>query len=123
MHGRTWKRRHCEWTEGELHLLSLQQQPMSRTQDLLLDIKSRLKAMKRRQDSLMNENEALQMRMENAQRELMESRSMATGLVDEMKSLRMAQTIGGKTEETREAKLKINEMVKEIDRCIAMLNK
>lgn len=96
---------------------------MSRTQDIVSDIKSKLTALKRSKDALKNDNERLRLHMDKVKRELMESRDVAERLEAEMKTLRMAQTIGGNAEETRETKLKINEMVKEIDRCIAMLNK
>ena len=45
-------------------------------------------------------------------------------LKDKYKILKMSKKLDGdQTENSKELKLKINEMVKEIDKCIALLNK
>ena len=45
-------------------------------------------------------------------------------LKDKYKILKMSKKLDGdQTENSKEFKLKINEMVKEIDKCIALLNK
>jgi len=41
---------------------------------------------------------------------------------EEYKLLKIAKTIQGSNENTRETKLKINTLVREIDRCITLLN-
>lgn len=47
-----------------------------------------------------------------------------TELKDKYKILKMSKKLDGdQTENSKEFKLKINEMVKEIDKCIALLNK
>lgn len=42
---------------------------------------------------------------------------------DKYKVLKMAKSLEGSSSENKEVKLKINEMVREIDKCIALLNK
>ncbi len=44
-------------------------------------------------------------------------------LSDKYKVLKMAKSLEGASSENKEVKLKINEMVREIDKCIALLNK
>ncbi|HNY01493.1 MAG TPA: hypothetical protein PKG48_02840 [Bacteroidales bacterium] len=72
----------------------------------------------------------LQLRKENEEltREISGLKEMIEGhektireLEDKLKALRIAKTIE-KKEGTVEAKLKINELVREIDRCIGLLN-
>lgn len=41
---------------------------------------------------------------------------------EQYKLLKLAKTIEGSNENTRETKLKINTLVREIDKCIALLN-
>ncbi|MCT4582616.1 MAG: hypothetical protein N4A35_14460 [Flavobacteriales bacterium] len=42
---------------------------------------------------------------------------------EQYKVLKMAKSLEGASSENKEVKLKINEMVREIDKCIALLNK
>ncbi len=42
---------------------------------------------------------------------------------EKYKVLKMAKSLEGASSENKEVKLKINEMVREIDKCIALLNK
>jgi len=44
-------------------------------------------------------------------------------LNDKYKVLKMAKSLEGSSNENKDVKLKINEMVREIDKCIALLNK
>jgi len=44
-------------------------------------------------------------------------------LNDKYKVLKMAKSLEGASNENKDVKLKINEMVREIDKCIALLNK
>ena len=42
---------------------------------------------------------------------------------EKFKMLKMAKSLGGDSEKNTEMKLKINELVREIDKCISLLNK
>ena len=53
--------------------------------------------------------------------ELIEKNQQISKLNDKVKLLQVARSVGG--ESTKEVKLKINEMVREIDKCIAQINR
>lgn len=46
-----------------------------------------------------------------------------TALTEKIKMIKLAKSVGGSGEESAKFKLKINEVVREVDKCIAMLNK
>ena len=55
-------------------------------------------------------------------KELTEKNQQISELNDKVKLLKIAGSVGG-GESTKEVKLKINEMVREIDKCIAQINR
>ena len=56
-------------------------------------------------------------------KEIEEQQSEIEDLKNKYKVLKMAKSLEGSSNENKEVKLKINEMVREIDKCIALLNK
>jgi len=96
---------------------------MSATESILKDIKSKLNAMRDQRLALQGDYAAMGNHLQKMKAELVSKDQKIQALETEIKGLRMARSIGGQGESNRETKLKINEMVKEIDRCIAMLNK
>ncbi|MCB9189248.1 MAG: hypothetical protein H6599_08175 [Flavobacteriales bacterium] len=71
------------------------------------------------------ENEVLlQKRIADLEKELQSEKSSFETLEQKYKVLKLAKSLEGeKTESGTDLKLKINEMVREIDKCIALLNK
>ena len=59
--------------------------------------------------------------IEKIREELTEKNQQISELNDKVKLLKIAGSVGG--ESTKEVKLKINEMVREIDKCIAQINR
>ena len=72
--------------------------------------------LKRENDELQKANAALRTEMEG----LAEARK---GLDDKYKALKLAKVVSGTNDKNLELKLKINELVREIDKCIALLNR
>jgi uncharacterized protein YjcR len=66
-------------------------------------------------------NEKLSKEINQIKLELTEKNQQISELNDKVKLLRIAGSVGG--ESTKEVKLKINEMVREIDKCIAQINR
>lgn len=75
-----------------------------------------------KQAVLIKKNESLSNEIEKIREELAERNQQITELNDKVKLLKIAGSVGG-GESTKEVKLKINEMVREIDKCIAQINR
>lgn len=65
-----------------------------------------------------------QLRDENdfLQKKLSESKSKGIELEERNKVLKLAKSLGAGEEKSTDLKLKINELVREIDKCIALVN-
>lgn len=75
-------------------------------------------------DSLKENVDSLQNRVSELEFALQQERSSLEELQQKYKVLKLAKSLEGeKTESGTDLKLKINEMVREIDKCIALLNK
>lgn len=75
-------------------------------------------------DHLKNEVLVLQERIADLELDLAKEKSSFEELDQKYKVLKLAKSLDGeKIEEGRDLKLKINEMVRELDKCIALLNK
>ncbi len=70
---------------------------------------------------LSDKNEKLSNEIEKIKQELNEKNQQVSELNDKVKLLKIAGSVEG--ESTKEVKLKINEMVREIDKCIAQINR
>ena len=70
---------------------------------------------------LVEKNNKLSNEIEKIKLELTEKNQQVSELNDKIKLLKIAGSVGG--ESTKEVKLKINEMVREIDKCIAQINR
>tara|TARA_B110000211_G_C13651359_1_gene366084 strand:+ start:69 stop:365 length:297 start_codon:yes stop_codon:yes gene_type:complete len=66
-------------------------------------------------DQLKEENEFLQSRFS-------ESKTKIIDLEERNKVLKLAKSLGGGSGKATDVKLKINELVREIDKCIALVN-
>ncbi len=65
-----------------------------------------------------------QLKEENSflQGKLSDSKAQIKGLIEQNKLLRLAKSLSGKEGKATEIKLKINELIREIDKCIAQVN-
>lgn len=69
-----------------------------------------------------SDNESLRIQLRKLDEELTESRSKLEQLNEEMKSAKIARAVAISSEDNELAKAKIATLVREIDRCIALLN-
>ncbi len=68
-------------------------------------------------------NKEKELEIANLQRLLKEKETENAEINEKYRVLKMAKSLEGASEENRDVKLKINEMVREIDKCIALLNR
>ena len=84
-------------------------------EDKLKNILLRYEFLKEENQILLQNNGKLQHLLQEKSQELITRQ-------EEYKLLKIAKTIAGSNENTRETKLKINTLVREIDKCISLLN-
>ena len=86
----------------------------------LLEIK--LKNLLSNYDFLLKENELLLQNSSKLQHQLLENKQLLEQREKEFKLLKIAKTIEGSNNSTRDTKFKINALIREIDKCIVQLN-
>lgn len=92
---------------------------MSNTLEAVRFLEKALKKLVDNYEFLKKENEILLQNVTNLQGELLEARQLYEAQKQECNLLKIAKTIEGSTKET---KLKINALIREIDTCIIQLN-
>ncbi len=85
-------------------------------------LEDKLKALLSKFEFLKEENQVLLQNYAKLQVILQEKEQQLNRRQEEYKLLKVAKTIEGSNENTRETKLKINTLVREIDKCITLLN-
>lgn len=88
---------------------------------LVSNIKQKTEKLVAKQQLLEKENKDLTVKIEEVKKELEEKNQQVLELNDKIKLLKLAKNVDG--ESTKEVNLKINEMVREIDKCIAQINR
>ena len=86
----------------------------------LLEIK--LKNLLSNYDFLLKENELLLQNSSKLQHQLLENKQLLEQRDEQFKLLRIAKTIEGSDNSTRDTNFKINALIREIDKCIVQLN-
>jgi predicted nuclease with TOPRIM domain len=90
----------------------------------LNEIRSFIKSLKEKLNSKIQENNKLNEDILSAGEEITHLKTKISDLNENVKMLKLASQIDGKkVGSTKDVKLMINEMVREIDKCIALLNK
>ena len=84
-------------------------------------VKQKVEKLIVKQNSLQEENKKLSEQIKKVNNELEEKIQHVSELEDKVKMLKIAGSVDN--ESTKEVKLKINEMVREIDKCIAQINR
>lgn len=85
-------------------------------------LEDKLKNLFSNYEFLKNENEILLQNTSMYQQKLLEQQQLIEGQKKQYHLLKIAKTIEGSKENTRETKLKINTLIREIDKCIIQLN-
>ena len=90
----------------------------------LNEIRSFIKGYKEKLNTKIQENNKLNEEILSAGEEITDLKTKISELNENIKMLKLASQIDGKeVGSTKDVKLMINEMVREIDKCIALLNK
>ena len=95
---------------------------MTATKTLLVDLKNNLSLLISKQDRLVEDRKKLEEHIEKLQEQLSGSNEKIISLEEQNRQLRLAKAVSGGNESSGEAKGKINELVREIDKCLALLN-
>jgi len=85
-------------------------------------VEDKLKALLENYNFLKEENELLYTKLASLENQLTKEKQNMTDLEKKFKSLKIAKTIEGSKEDSRETKLKINALIREIDACIVQLS-
>ena len=94
---------------------------MSTTIEAIHLLEDKLKNLLSNYEFLMKENEVLLQNVSVLQRQLLEKEQFIEQQQEEFRLLKIAKTIEGSNQNTRETKLKINALIREIDKCIVQL--
>jgi len=95
---------------------------MSNTIEAIHLLEDKLKSLLSNYEFLMKENEILLQSTSKLQHQLLEKEQLLLQQEKEFKLLKIAKTIEGSDNSTRDTKLKINALIREIDKCIVQLS-
>ena len=90
---------------------------------VLNSIKEKVHLLMSNNSSLKEQNIQLETKISELKNTLEEQNAEIENFNEKVKMLKMAKSLGGDSEKNTEMKLKINELVREIDKCISLLNK
>ncbi len=94
---------------------------MSQLMEKLAEVSDNIQRLGSRVTELSSENEALKAQLADVLQQLEQKKSQVTDLSEKQKLLMLARSLPS-DESRKDVKLKINDMVREIDKCIALLN-
>ncbi|MEN8884180.1 MAG: hypothetical protein ABF244_08155 [Flavobacteriaceae bacterium] len=95
---------------------------MSNTIEAVHLLEDKLKDLLSNYDFLIKENQILLQNTSKLQHQLLEKEQLLEQKEKEFNLLKIAKTIEGSENSTRDTKLKINALIREIDKCIVQLN-
>ena len=95
---------------------------MSKTLEAIHLLEDRLKNLLTNYEFLKEENEILLQNVGKLQRQFNENQQILEDQKGKFDVLKIAKTIDGSNDSTIETKLKINALIREIDKCIIQLN-
>ena len=95
---------------------------MSNTVEAIHLLEDKLKSLLSNYEFLMKENEILLQNTSKLQQQLLEKEQFIEQQQKEYNLLKIAKTIEGSDNSTRDTKLKINALIREIDKCIVQLS-
>lgn len=96
---------------------------MSEVSKKLASITGKLERVDQRISKLKLENEKLERRNSELQRLLDEEKRNSETMQNDYNRLKLAKTLVSTTGDKAEMKFRVNELVREIDKCIALLNR
>jgi hypothetical protein len=96
---------------------------MSDNQSQLVQLKLKVEKLINLHNRLVNENNQLKLVQNQLNEDLKNSQQQLLNLEEKNKLIKMAQAVSGNDQNTRDLKLKINEYIREIDKCLALINR
>lgn len=96
---------------------------MSEVSKRVTSIKGKLEKIDKRFEKLKQHNEELQRGSADLQRLLDDEKRKVQALQNDYNRLKLAKTLVSTTGDKAEMKFRVNELVREIDKCIALLNR
>ncbi|MDG2194075.1 MAG: hypothetical protein P8K77_04350 [Polaribacter sp.] len=95
---------------------------MSKIAEAIHSLEDTLKTVLTNYEFLKEENEILLQNVANLQSQIHKNEQLLIDQQQKFDVLKIAKTIDGSNESTRETKLKINALIREIDTCISQLS-
>ena len=95
---------------------------MSKIEDVVDSIENKMSKVLHRVQVFKQTNKNLSLELEKAQQHILQLEEQITVQEEQYKTLKMANAMLGSDENKRETKLKINALIKDIDRCITQLS-
>lgn len=95
---------------------------MSKTIEALHSLEEKLNTLLSNYDFLLKENELLLQNASKLNHQLLEKEQLIDELEKQFNLLKIAKTIEGSGNSRKETKLKINTLIREIDKCVVQLN-
>jgi len=90
---------------------------------IIVDMKRKVKAVAERLESQLEENNRLKQANEELEQKLKQKQRKIEELEQKNNTIKLAKAFLAESTDAHEARIKINRIVREIDRCIALLNR
>ncbi len=91
--------------------------------DILITLKDKVKKLLSLYNNLKAENTELKKQIEDYNAQLKNKEAELDFLKNKLNKLKLAKSLVASTGDSHDAKIKINRIVREIDKCIALLNR
>jgi FtsZ-binding cell division protein ZapB len=91
--------------------------------EILEGIKDKIQSVKDRMHEHMAENDRLKQRNEDLQQMVQQKQALIDELEQKNQQLSLVKSIMADSEDAHDARIRINRIVREIDKCIALLNR
>ncbi|MCK4745922.1 MAG: hypothetical protein KAT15_02760 [Bacteroidales bacterium] len=91
--------------------------------EILEGIKEKIQTVKFRLQKTQDENNQLKMKNDDLQQMVQQKQSMIDELEQKNQQLGLVKSIMADSEDAHDARIRINRIVREIDKCIALLNR
>jgi len=90
---------------------------------IIVDMKRKVKAVAARLESQLEENSRLRVANEELEQKLKQKQKKIEDLEQKNNTIKLAKAFLAESTDAHEARIKINRIVRDIDKCIALLNR
>ena len=91
--------------------------------EILEGIKNKIQSVKDRMQVQLDENTRLKLKNEDLQLMIQQKQSLIDDLEQKNQQLALVKSIMAESDDSQDARIRINKIVREIDKCIALLNR